>query len=202
MKQCSVVRCENGMTAKLRRGMCQMHYRRSRFGLLPLDAPKLERHHMKHSPEYSSWLGMKERCSNPNHRSYARYGGRGISVCDRWKQSFTAFLSDMGPRPKGCTIDRVDGNSDYEPSNCRWASVKVQSINKVPSGLSASGKVGVYWRAGRWIATITVNHKRVRLGRFVDKADAIAARLKGEREYFEPVYAEELVSSSRPNPNR
>lgn len=83
----------------------------------------------KISPTYHSWCGMIARCTNPGHGSYARYGGRGISVCEPWLD-FANFLADMGEKPKGASIDRVDTNGNYEPSNCRWATAKEQGRNK------------------------------------------------------------------------
>jgi hypothetical protein len=82
----------------------------------------------KPTPEYQSWRGMRERCSNSKHRSFVRYGARGITVCDRWR-SFAAFLEDMGLRPEGTSLDRMDANGNYEPSNCRWASAETQARN-------------------------------------------------------------------------
>lgn len=83
------------------------------------------------SPEYAVWLGMKRRCYKPKSKDFARWGGRGIRVCDRWNQSFEAFLEDMGPRPAGMSIDRLDPDKDYEPGNCRWATATEQgSENK------------------------------------------------------------------------
>jgi hypothetical protein len=84
----------------------------------------------KASPEYCSWRAMKVRCYNTNREDYEDYGGRGIKVCDRWKDSFANFLADMGPRPQGTTIDRRDVNGDYEPDNCWWATYEHQNINK------------------------------------------------------------------------
>lgn len=81
------------------------------------------------SPTYRSWHAMKERCRNERHMSYPDYGGRGISVCDRW-DDFANFLADMGEKPARASLDRIDVNGNYEPSNCRWASATTQAANK------------------------------------------------------------------------
>lgn len=83
------------------------------------------------SPEYQAWMAAEKRCTNPRNRSYAVYGGRGIRMCRRWSDSFEAFLSDMGPKPEpSLSLDRINPDGDYEPSNCRWASPKVQMRNR------------------------------------------------------------------------
>lgn len=88
------------------------------------------------SPEYSAWLALKDRCNNPVHPSYKDYGGRGITVCQRWQDSFTAFLEDMGRRPaQNLSIDRMDNNGPYSPDNCRWADIYTQLDNRRNSRL-------------------------------------------------------------------
>jgi hypothetical protein len=87
-------------------------------------------HRMSESPEYRVWAGMKRRCYAPKAPHYECYGGRGITVCDQWLNSFESFYQDMGPRPSARhSIDRIDVNGNYEPGNCRWATIKQQRRN-------------------------------------------------------------------------
>lgn len=95
---------------------------------------KHTKHNLCNIPEYKVWSSLVNRCLNPNNQAYDNYGGRGIKVCSRWldkKKGFTNFISDMGKRPNSkYSIDRINNDGNYEPDNCRWATIKQQNNNK------------------------------------------------------------------------
>lgn len=131
-KRCSVNACEN--SGRLIRGWCTRHYDSWRNHGDPMGAKfRPERHGMYRTPEYESWRHLKQRCYNTKHKHYSYYGGRGIQVCERWRTSFTAFYNDMGKKPTPeHTVDRINPDGHYEPSNCRWATRREQRLNQRP----------------------------------------------------------------------
>ena len=108
-----------------------MHYHRwKRHGNPDVILQQQERHGKGALPEYGVWKDMKRRCYSPNRKQYKDYGGRGITVCERWRHSFLAFLSDMGERPfLKAQLDRINNDGNYEPQNCRWTTRKVNIRN-------------------------------------------------------------------------
>lgn len=108
-------------------------------GCLHKEVARMGKNNLKHGctrggkpiPEYSAWAHAKERCFNPKVRNYSSYGGRGITMCERWAKDFAAFSADMGPRPSPQhSLDRKDNDGDYEPDNCQWATRKHQNQNQ------------------------------------------------------------------------
>lgn len=129
------------------------------------------------SPTYSSWLAMRDRCSNPARKEYANYGGRGIAVCERWlgPEGFENFLADMGPRPDGMTLDRCDGALGYWKENCRWATRSQQQQNTRVTKLDVDRV-----REIRQLVAVGESHRKVgqRMGVSAHTVRNIALRLK------------------------
>lgn len=101
-------------------------------GRTPKQRIRREYHGLFGTRTYGKWRNMIQRCTNQSHPRWQHYGGRGILVCEQWRQSFTAFLDDMGEAPEGLSLDRINNDGNYEPGNCRWADARTQRRNQRP----------------------------------------------------------------------
>lgn len=125
---CSVPDCGKPHMAK---GFCQAHYWRQHRAKNPGRMTEYHRKFYERRPLYGVWEAIKRRCYNPNQPAYKNYGGRGITMCDRWRNSYQAFVEDMGPKPSPKhSIDRINNDGNYEPGNCRWATAREQNLNQ------------------------------------------------------------------------
>jgi len=138
-------------------------------------------HNKRGSVLYSRWSNIKARCLNKNNKTYENYGRRGISICDEWKNDFMSFYkwAINNGYSEDLTIDRIDNDGNYEPSNCRWADLNTQMQNtRLLKSTNKSGYRGVSWvkASKKWASVITHNRKRVSFGLFTDKVEAAKVR--------------------------
>jgi len=147
---------------------------------------KRGKHGFSKTIEYRTWKRMRNRCNNKKTPVYPHYGGRGITICDRWTESFENFLADMGMRPSPKhSLDRIDVNGNYEPSNCRWATMPVQCSNRRKK--SNTGVVGVhfYSRATKkYTAYIYFEGKNTTIGSYETLEEATNARKLAELKHW------------------
>lgn len=139
---------------------------------------------------YNTWSIMLQRCNNHRNPNYHYYGGRGISVCPEWELSFVAFYKDMGDRPKGLSLDRINNNLGYFKENCRWVNACVQSQNQRIAITNKSGIRGVSWngRRQKWHVRIEANKIKYHIGGFATLAQAKKARMEAEQKYWHKNY--------------
>lgn len=168
MKTCDITNCGNIHYGK---GLCVKHYKKTPRYVI-----------------YSAWRNMHQRCENPTYKFYKDYGGRGIKVCERWsgEKGLANFIEDMSPKttPKH-TLDRKNGNGDYEPDNVRWATPTEQNHNMRLRRDNTSGAKGVDFdkRSNKWRARIKSHGVDTHIGYFKTKEQAILARKDFERRY-------------------
>jgi len=149
-------------------------------------------HGRTHTREYRIWENMKKRCLKENNPDYPNYGGRGITICSRWMK-FENFYEDMGDS-NGLTIDRINNEGNYEPSNCRWATQTEQNLNQRIRRTNKSGVSGVRFDGDGWVATFCGRY----LGRSKDFHAAYKLRKKAEKEFFKgSEYEAERLSKRR-----
>lgn len=175
-KSCSIEGCTKKYYGKT---WCAMHYQRNRIHGDPnINLKPLEYHGLINTPEYPIWQAMKNRCRNPKQDSYKSHGARGIKVCERWEK-FSAFYEDMGPRPNAdYSIDRINNDGNYEPGNCRWATIFQQSVNKGLMKTNTSGYIGVSFhkKVKKWRAYVTRDYKVNFFGLYTTPEEAAYVR--------------------------
>jgi len=172
--KCLVKTCDKPSHAK---GYCGAHYHKIKVYGDP-EATINETHGMRRSRIYGVWCDIKKRCFNPNSTNYENYGGRGIGMCEEWKNSFTAFYEDMGqpPTPEH-SIERKDVNGNYEPSNCIWETRLIQAANKRRYKNNSTGFIGVSRNSNSsWQASISRKGKQYYLGSFNTAKEAATWR--------------------------
>lgn len=191
---CGAKDCEAKAIAK---GLCSKHYQQARRGPR---RPCCRHGHNRDGANrttYDSWSAMRQRCGNPNNPAFPRYGGRGISVCKRW-EFFSNFLEDMGEKPNGTTLDRIDTNGGYCPENCRWASPVEQANNtRRNRRMQFNGKLMTLAEIGR-VVNLPAMTIRGRLARGATLEDAVKpGRRKSGPKPRPPRSKEEKIARQR-----
>ena len=190
MNVCQTENCQAPTRSKTGTGLgskhCSKHYRMMlKYGKVDPSREREIGFNNKEHPLYDTWIGMRQRCNDPKHSHYGYYGGKGMEVCVRWN-SFQNFIADMGDRPENQTLDRVDGDGDYEPANCRWATHSEQALNRKLRNTNKTGTANIHigpdgrYIARRYHAGIK---KRVYVGTFDTLEEAQRAQDLGGRPF-------------------
>lgn len=171
--------CGGGLGKRHCRGYCSACYQRLKNRGIIHNLEK--RPTKKGHPLHSLYVNIKTRCYNTNCFAYPHYGGRGIKMCERWlgEDGFWNFVEDMGERPEGYSIDRIDNDGDYSPENCRWATNLEQALNK----RNNTEHPGVFRARRKWQARITIHHISHNKN-FNNIEDAIRWRKEQEEVYY------------------
>lgn len=158
-------------------GICDLQKR-------PVDPRRYTENGSK-TPTYETWRALKERCNNERAIYFENYGGRGITYDPSWDE-FDNFYEDMGPRPEGMTLDRIDVNLPYSKDNCRWLGYTDQRYNSRRRKTNTSGRTGVHFnkKLGKWVAVIQKYGKSRHIGVFLNFEEAVKAREEAEIELY------------------
>lgn len=176
VKHCSVGNCENKYYAS---GCCEKHYSRLKRHGNPLFVKSFHGDDRNKHPLYTTYKLLKYRCLNPKSKDFKNYGGRGITICERWLgvTGFSNFCEDMGEKPtKKHSIDRMDNNKGYEKNNCRWATASEQNLNT----RSCNKHPYVYFhnRGQKWMVRKRFEGKLKFFGNYATQTDAVAATIR------------------------
>lgn len=181
VKICTIRNCGLRIHAK---GWCQKHYARNYKYGSPNYTTRVVGENRSQNPVYKVYHAMLDRCKNPDNKYYSYYGGRGIRVTKRWQglNGFANFVKDMGERPEGLTLERIDNGRGYSPTNCKWATHSDQQYNQRIPVTNTSGCKGVslFKATGKWQAYMHINRKRQHLGYYETMEEAVKARREAE----------------------